>query len=81
MFDDALQHALHGLDRSLVAHDANRNDRVTILIEECLGPGPMVGSEILARIAQLGFNPKHVGITLKGGPWPRLGAGLYHLNQ
>lgn len=84
MFDDALQQNLSGLDTSLVAYDVNRNERVTMLIEECLGPGPMSGSEVLARIAQIGFAGKHVGIRLdkdKGGPWRRTDDGLYHLKR
>lgn len=81
MFDDALQQTLRSLNISLVAHDVNRNERATLLIGECLGSGHMVGSEILARITQIGLNSKHVGITLKRGPWRRSDDGNYHLNR
>ena len=83
MIADDLQEELAALDTVLQAREVNRNERATILIAECLGPGPMLGPEVLDRLQQLGFNRRHVGIRLerdKGGPWRRTDDGHYHLN-
>jgi len=80
MFDDALQQNLCDLDAFLAIRELNRNDRVAGLITECLDLGSLPGAEVVARLGQLSFDRKHVGITLKGGPWRRSDDGLYHLD-
>lgn len=83
MFADELQQELLALDTVLQDREVNRNERATILIAECLGPGSMPGPEILDRLRQLGFDRRHIGIRLerdKGGPWRRTDDGHYHLN-
>lgn len=65
----------------------NKHDRADVLIEACISDGVVMGSEIIALAAQLGFTPGHVNIRLKlgagGNPdvyrWQRDKEGRYSL--
>jgi hypothetical protein len=61
-----LMDQLRAADR-LLAPDASKHDRAIVLITVCIENEVDVGSQIVAVLAQFGFNPRHIGICLKEG--------------
>jgi len=66
---------------------ANKHDRVILLIEEAIKLGIRTDRSIVAALAKLGHNPKHVGKMLRdlcgNNPkryrWRRDAEGFHHL--
>ena len=56
---------LRELDGQLVEAGVKRNDRALTMINACIIHGINKGSDIVAALAGLGFNPRHAGIMLR----------------
>lgn len=65
----------------------NRHDQAIVAITACIEEGLNTRAGIIAEMRQLGFDPRHVAITLNGGSgvdprshrWRRDAAGQYAL--
>jgi hypothetical protein len=62
----------------------NRHEQATVMIEACIGEGFDTRPRIIGALRQLGFDPRHIAITLKGdnpygGRWLRSAGGIYSL--
>lgn len=80
--------SLNVLNNTLNATDANKHDKAIALIRACIGEGIRSGSEIIARLSELGYNKSHIGLMLKHNRqgtvdklWIRDDDGLYHLTK
>ena len=57
-----------GLQRLLVSLEGcNANDKAVTLIKACIDTDIRKGSDIVAAMSQLGFDPRHAGATLRAG--------------
>ena len=56
--------SLKALKDILAADGCNQADQVTTLITACLQDGETDGKKIVRRVADLGFEPRFVGIQL-----------------
>lgn len=75
---EALFSGLRDLERHLTSAGVNKHDRAHMLINACIGEGVDTGCRIVGVLAALGFDKRHVGITLKAGlqrdpEWPNWG--------
>lgn len=75
---EALFSGLRDLERQLASAGVNKHDRAHMLINACIGEGIDTGCHIVGVLASLGFDKRHVGITLKAGlqrdpEWPNWG--------
>ncbi|QIG53755.1 hypothetical protein G6N82_05945 [Altererythrobacter sp. BO-6] len=76
--NEALITRLGALDLSLQDNKVNTNDRVLALISACITEGVDQGPSIVEVLARLGFDRRHVGLTLNKGiqqvpVWPNWG--------
>ena len=55
---------LDQLNEFLLEKEPNSNERVALLIGECIRLGTDKGTEIVETICSLGYNIKHVGLQL-----------------
>jgi len=68
MHEHTIAEALPGLRKLLVNVDGcNKADKVEVLIPACIDAGIIAGPAIVATIARLGFNRRHVGTVLGKG--------------
>lgn len=76
--NEALITRLGALDLSLQDDPKNKHDRAHVLINACIAEGIVHGSHIVDVLAGIGFNRRHIGMTLKQGiqrnpVWPHWG--------